>query len=54
MAQVVLRDGSGVDGEDLRAHCAARLARFKLPKQFEFVDSVPRGPTGKLLRRELS
>ena len=54
VAQVVLRDGSGVDGEDLRAHCSARLARFKLPKQFEFVDSVPRGPTGKLLRRELS
>ena len=33
--------------------CATRLARFKLPKQFELVDDVPRGPTGKLLRREL-
>jgi O-succinylbenzoic acid--CoA ligase len=54
VAKVVLRDGSGVDGDELRSHCAARLARFKLPKQFEFVDTVPRGPTGKLLRRELS
>jgi o-succinylbenzoate---CoA ligase len=53
VAQVVLRDGLGVDGEALRKHLAARLARFKLPKRFEFVDSVPRGPTGKLLRREL-
>ena len=53
VAQVVLRVGS-VDEEDLRGHCSARLARFKLPKRFEFVDSVPRGPTGKLLRRELS
>jgi o-succinylbenzoate---CoA ligase len=53
VAKVVLRDGGGADGDDLRAHCAARLARFKLPKRFEFVDSVPRGPTGKLLRREL-
>jgi o-succinylbenzoate---CoA ligase len=53
VVQVVLRDGLEVDPEALRTHCAARLARFKLPKQFEFVDDVPRGPTGKLLRREL-
>jgi O-succinylbenzoic acid--CoA ligase len=53
VAKVVLRDGGRADGDDLRAHCAARLARFKLPKRFEFVGSVPRGPTGKLLRREL-
>jgi len=53
VAKVVCRDGIGVDDDELRAHCAAQLARFKLPKRFEFVDSVPRGPTGKLLRREL-
>ena len=53
VAQVVLRDGLEVDRDALRTHCATRLARFKLPKQFEFVDDVPRGPTGKLLRREL-
>ncbi len=42
-----------VEPEELRTHCAARLAPFKVPKTFELVTSIPRGPTGKLLRREL-
>jgi O-succinylbenzoic acid--CoA ligase len=51
VALVVLREE--VSADDLRAHCAAAVAGFKVPKAFEIVDSVPRGPTGKLLRREL-
>ena len=42
-----------VEADELRAFCGARLAPFKVPKEFEFADSVPRGSTGKLLRREL-
>jgi o-succinylbenzoate---CoA ligase len=53
VAQVVLADGAGIQAEALRAHCAARLAAFKVPKRFELVTGVPRGVTGKLLRREL-
>ena len=53
VAQVVLADGADVAPEALRAHCAARLAPFKVPKRFEPVAGVPRGTTGKLLRREL-
>ncbi len=53
VAQVVLADGARVETEALRAHCAARLAPFKVPKRFEPVSGVPRGATGKLLRREL-
>jgi O-succinylbenzoic acid--CoA ligase len=53
VALIVARDGAAVSPEELRKHCAASLAAFKVPKAFELVDSVPRGPTGKLLRREL-
>jgi O-succinylbenzoic acid--CoA ligase len=56
VAQVVPRDGVEVGGDLsalLRAHCAARLAPFQVPKAFELVDAVPRTVTGKLLRREL-
>jgi O-succinylbenzoic acid--CoA ligase len=53
IAKVVLRTAGGVGPEDLRRHCAARLAPFKVPKQIEVVKELPRGPTGKLLRREL-
>ncbi|MGZ4168256.1 MAG: AMP-binding protein [Solirubrobacteraceae bacterium] len=53
VAQVVLADGADVATEALRAHCAARLAPFKVPKRFEPVAGVPRGTTGKLLRRQL-
>jgi o-succinylbenzoate---CoA ligase len=55
VAQVVLRDttSTSTSADELRAHCAVALAGFKVPKAFEIVASVPRGPTGKLLRREL-
>jgi O-succinylbenzoic acid--CoA ligase len=54
VARVVLRDGARFDERELREHCAARLASFKVPKRFEPAGEVPRGPTGKLLRRELA
>jgi O-succinylbenzoic acid--CoA ligase len=53
VARVVLSDGSAVDATELRELCAARLARFKVPKQIEFCPELPRTPSGKLLRREL-
>jgi O-succinylbenzoic acid--CoA ligase len=53
VAAVVLRPGYDVAPDELRAHTAARLARFKVPKDIRFVDSLPRTVSGKLLRREL-
>ncbi len=52
-AVVVLRDGAPARPEELRRHCAESLARYKVPKRFEFVSELPRTPSGKLLRRAL-
>jgi o-succinylbenzoate---CoA ligase len=54
-AIVVARPGAALDPDELRSHCARGLASFKVPKAFSIVsDPLPRTPSGKLLRRELS
>ena len=52
-AFVVPDPGAHLDEEVLIAHCAAHLARYKCPSKILFVDELPRGVAGKLLRREL-
>jgi o-succinylbenzoate---CoA ligase len=53
VASVVLRAGRAAESEELRAHCAERLASFKVPKAFQFAPRLPRSETGKLQRRAL-
>ena len=53
VAKVVLRDGALVQAEALQSFCAARIARFKVPKTIELVAELPRTGSGKLLRRQL-
>jgi long-chain acyl-CoA synthetase len=43
-----------VKAEDLIEYCKLHLADFKCPKTIHFVDDIPKGPTGKLLKRELA
>ncbi len=50
---VVVRSDPGLDAQQVLDHCQDKLARFKLPKAVEFVDEIPRNPTGKVLKREL-
>ncbi len=49
-AAVVLIDGADVSDRDLRAFVGERLADFKMPRRFAFVDEIPKGPTGKIQR----
>ena len=53
VALVVRGNGAPVDSDEIQAHCRGRLAGFKVPKDVEFVDSLPRTNSGKLLRRQL-
>jgi long-chain acyl-CoA synthetase len=52
-AWVVLRVGQQVTVEELRAFCKEKLAAYKVPRQIEFRDSLPKTMVGKVLRREL-
>jgi o-succinylbenzoate---CoA ligase len=52
-AVVVLRNDADVSAEELRSHCAAELAGYKVPKRVEFVSELPRTASGKLVRRDL-
>jgi long-chain acyl-CoA synthetase len=52
-AFVVLKAGHAVSEDDIKEHCRARLADFKCPKVVHLVEALPKGPTGKVLKREL-
>lgn len=52
-ALVVLKKGASLTADELIAFCKKNLAGYKAPKSVEFVDSLPKNPTGKILKREL-
>jgi len=52
-AVVVRRPDSQLRAEDVIAYCREQLAAYKYPRIVEFVDELPKGPTGKILKREL-
>jgi long-chain acyl-CoA synthetase len=52
-AFVVVKPGTQVTSEELNEHCCARLKRFKTPKDFTFVETLPKSLVGKVLRKEL-
>jgi acyl-CoA synthetase (AMP-forming)/AMP-acid ligase II len=45
--------GDTADSESLEAFCAERISRMKTPRAFEFIDTIPRNATGKVLKTEL-
>ena len=52
-AFVLLSAGAAVEEDELIDHVSTHLARYKAPSKIEFVDEIPHGLTGKVLRREL-
>jgi long-chain acyl-CoA synthetase len=52
-AFIVLKEGREASGEEVAAYCRQHLAAFKCPKTVRVVAALPKGPTGKVLKREL-
>lgn len=50
---IVLKEGTEATAEELIRYCHKRLAAYKCPKEIIFVEEIPKGPSGKLLRRKL-
>jgi fatty-acyl-CoA synthase len=53
-AVAVLKPGASVTAEQLQAYVRQRLARYKVPREIEFVEHLPRTSTGKIQRRKLA
>jgi len=53
-AAVVLKPGADVSPADLSAYVKSRLAAYKYPRRVWLLDSLPKGPTGKILRLEVT
>lgn len=52
-ANIKLHNGAAVKPEDLQEFCRQRMATYKVPQVIKFVDSLPKNPTGKILKRVL-
>ncbi|MBI4558897.1 MAG: long-chain fatty acid--CoA ligase [Candidatus Hydrogenedentes bacterium] len=52
-AYVALKPGVALTDDEIKAYCLERMARFKCPKEVEILPTLPKGPTGKILKREL-
>jgi long-chain acyl-CoA synthetase len=53
-AAVVLKEGEHIDAEALRSYVKEQVASYKYPRRLWFVEELPKGPTGKLLKREIT
>jgi acyl-CoA synthetase (AMP-forming)/AMP-acid ligase II len=52
-AYIMLKDGQSATEQEIIDYARNKIAKYKAPRMVEFVDSMPLGPTGKLLKREL-
>jgi long-chain acyl-CoA synthetase len=52
-AAIALRDGSGATTDEIREYVKGQVAAYKYPRVIWAVDELPKGPTGKILKREI-
>ena len=52
-AAVALKEGAGASDDELREYVKERVAAYKYPRKVWFVEDLPKGPTGKILKREI-
>jgi acyl-CoA synthetase (AMP-forming)/AMP-acid ligase II len=52
-AYVVVKSGESLDADEVVAYAKERVARFAVPRKVQFLDELPRNPTGKVMKREL-
>jgi len=52
-AVIALKEGSCATADELIAYCTKMVARYKAPKSIEFMDSLPKNPAGKILKKDL-
>ena len=50
---MVLKPDSKLDVEEMIEFCRDRIAGYKIPRQLEIIDEMPRNPSGKILKKEL-
>jgi long-chain acyl-CoA synthetase len=52
-AAVVLKQGESVDADEIKTYVREQVAAYKYPRKIWFEDDLPKGPTGKILKREI-
>jgi long-chain acyl-CoA synthetase len=52
-AAVVLKKGESIDADEIKAYVKEQVAAYKYPRKIWFADELPKGPTGKILKREI-
>jgi long-chain acyl-CoA synthetase len=53
-ACISVKPGASLDAEAVENHLKENLAKYKLPSEYVFMNELPKGPTGKILKRELT
>jgi long-chain acyl-CoA synthetase len=52
-AAVVLKKGEELSADELKGYVKEQVANYKYPRKIWFADELPKGPTGKILKREI-